>query len=190
MEENYLVLELKKGSIQAFDALFRNYANRLFLFAKGLLKSDADAEEIVQEVFVRIWEKRLELNEYKNFKSFVFTIAYHCIISQIRAKARTMEHLHHYMALIGQENTETNSENEFTQLEEIARKTIDKLPQKRREIYIMSRIEGLTNQEIADRLNISKNTVENQITQATKFMKEQLSGQTLMGILFFYLFIQ
>ena len=72
---------------------------------------------------------------------------------------------------------------------ELADKAIQKLPEKRKMVFLLSRHEGLTNEEIANRLQISKNTVENQMTQALKFLRQQLGKETILSILFYYLFI-
>ncbi len=78
---------------------------------------------------------------------------------------------------------------EYNNLRELANKAIEKLPEKRKMVFLLSRQEGFTNEEIANRLRISKNTVENQMTQALKFLKEQLGKETVFSILFYYLFI-
>lgn len=85
--ERNLIKELKDGSYLAFDKLFAKYGEHLFCFVFSILKSSDDSKEIVQDVFVKVWEKRQTLNEFLSFKSFLFSIAYHQIISGLRKKA-------------------------------------------------------------------------------------------------------
>ncbi|HCI54776.1 MAG TPA: hypothetical protein DFI01_02500 [Bacteroidales bacterium] len=92
-DERVLVRNLSKGSILAFNTLFRAYSGRLYRFAKGYLRSDEESEEIVQEVFTKIWEKRTELREELSIKSFLFTIAFNLIKKHFRSKAYLSEYL-------------------------------------------------------------------------------------------------
>ena len=154
----------------------------------GCIKNQEDSKEIIQEVFLKIWEIRDELNEDQSFKSLLFTIAYNKIISKFRKKNITRKHLDLITETITKETNETSEKIEFDDFEEIANKIIETLPAKRKQIFLMSRIEGYSNQEIAYKLKISKNTVENQITTALKFIKNQLSGKTLLIALFSMLF--
>ena len=84
--ESQLVKSLSKGEIFAFNALYHEYSNRLYRFALGYLKSEEEAEELVQEVFFKIWEKRKELKEDLSFKSFLFTLAFNLIRKHFRTK--------------------------------------------------------------------------------------------------------
>lgn len=95
MHKNYNVLEnevllvynLSKGNLLAFNTLYKEYSGRLYRFAIGYLKSEDEAEELVQEVFTIIWEKRGDLKEELSFKSFLFTIAFNIIKKHFRTKA-------------------------------------------------------------------------------------------------------
>lgn len=90
--EPFLVKELSAGNILAFNTLFREYSVRLYRFAYGYLKSEAEAEELVQEVFMVIWEKRATLKEDLSFKSFLFTISFNFIKKHFRTKAYLYEY--------------------------------------------------------------------------------------------------
>ncbi len=88
------------------------------------------------------------------------------------------------------ESNETSVEVEYNNLLELANKAIEKLPEKRKLVYILSRKKGFTNQEIAEQLNISKRTVETHLQHALKFLREKLDKNSLFFLLFFYLFIR
>ena len=86
LSESLLIRDLAKGNILAFNALYKGYSERLYRFALGYLKTEAEAEELVQEVFTIIWEKRASVREELSFKSFLFTIAFNLIRKHFRTK--------------------------------------------------------------------------------------------------------
>lgn len=182
-----LVKGLKKGDIIAFERLFYMFGNKLLYFAKGYLESDEDAKEIVQDVFMKIWETRENLKEDRSFSAYLFTITYNFIRMYYRKKYREEKKIreHHYTK---EDSFEIESEIEFNELSEIIDQAISQLPEKRQLIFRLSRKEGLSNEEIAHKLNISKKTVENQITHAIKFLRDYIRNKSLIIILFFYLF--
>lgn len=184
-----LVKSLQKGDIKAFDELFIKYNKKLYYFAKGYLGSNEDAEGLVQEVFIKIWEKREDLKEYMSFNSYIFTITYKSILKHFRSKGREKKYMDQFLSEFIDASNETSGEIEYNNLLELANKAIEKLPEKRKQVFRLSRYEGLTNLEIAKQLNISKRTVENHIHQALKFLREQFGKETMLTILFFSLFI-
>lgn len=86
--DSELVVLLRKGGMEAFDLLFERYAGRLYRFSFSLLKTREDSEEVVQETFFRIWEKRAGISDDKSFQSYLFTIAYHVIVDQARKRLK------------------------------------------------------------------------------------------------------
>ena len=187
--DTQLVRALKKGDLNAFDQLFVKYNKKLYYFAKGYLGSAEDAEGLVQEVFIKIWEKREDLKEYLSFNSYIFTITYKAILKYFRSKSREKKYMDQFLSGFIDENNETSGEIEYNNLLELANNAIEKLPEKRKLVFKLSRHEGFTNLEISKQLRISKRTVENHIQQALKFLREQLGKETLLTILFFALFV-
>ncbi|MBA7533622.1 hypothetical protein ES705_25863 [subsurface metagenome] len=181
--DRLLITSLKKGDITSFDKLFTKYSEKLYLFAVGYLKKQEDAEGLVQEVFIKVWEKRIELREDLSFKSFLFTIAYNTIVDHFRKWSKEEECLEHFRKTLDLYHNEPEKKVEYSDLEELA------LPPKRKLIYQLSRQEELTNKEIAERLKISIKTVEYHMSLALKFLKEQLGKELLPSLLFCYLFI-
>ncbi len=184
-----LVKSLKKGDLFAFDQLFSKYSKKLYYFAKSYLNSKEDAEELVQEVFLLVWNKRKELKEHLSFNAFLYTVTYNAIRKYFRKKAREKKYLDKFLEDYDGEYNKTVTDIEYNNLLELANKVIEKLPEKRKLIFQLSRHKGLTNMEIAKRLDISKKTVENQIHSALKFLREQFGKETLLTLLFYYLFI-
>ena len=175
------VKSLKKGDLFAFDQLFLKYRKKLYYFAKGYLGSKEDAEGLVQEVFLMVWNKRKELKEHLSFNAFLYTVTYNAIRKYFRKKAREKKYLDKFLEDYEGNCNKTVTDIEYHNLEELANKTIEKLPQKRKLIFQLSRHEGLTNMEISKRLDISKKTVENQIHLALKLLKEQFRKENLLS---------
>ena len=190
ISERRLLAKLKKGSLIAFDGLFDHYSNRLFYFAYGYLKSEADAEEIVQEVFMKVWERRTFIKEELSFKSYLFTIAYNAIQKQFIKRNYQREYCNSLLLSADETDNITVEGINYNSLKELVDSLVNQLPPRRKEVYIKSRNEGLSTKEIAQEMNISIKTVENQLTQALKFLKENLAHENLYGVLFFALFLQ
>ena len=187
--DRLLVESLKKGDFSAFDQLFLKYSKKLYYFARSYLDSNEDAEGLVQEVFLKIWEKRKELKEHLSFNAYIYTVTFNAIRKYFRKKTREKKYYDSYLENFDGTHNETAMDIEYNNLRELADKATEELPEKRKAIFLLSRHEGLTNEEIASRLHISKNTVENQMTQALKFLREKLGQETILSILFYYLFI-
>ncbi|SNR58538.1 MULTISPECIES: RNA polymerase sigma-70 factor [Hymenobacter] len=175
---------LKQDDSRAFDALFRQYSSRVYRFAYGYLKSGPEAEEIVQECFLKIWEKRYDLREDVPLKGYLFTVAHHAILNQLR-HARHQLVYQEYAMLAGRPTAQgTETDVAFAELETLYLSALDKLPPKRRHIFTLSRQQGLSYAEIAQELNISVKTVETQMAQALHFLRQyfQTHGTLLVVV--------
>jgi RNA polymerase sigma-70 factor, ECF subfamily len=182
-----LIVSLREGDMKAFSELFDRYAKRLYHFAIGYLKSVEESEEIVQEVFLKIWNNREELSLLKSFEAYLFTIAKNGILNTIR-KSKSEQAYLNYAKLHPGKNILLDEELDFKELEIAYKQSIDKLSPKRKEIYILSREQSLSNAEIAEKMNISVKTVENQMTSAISEIRKNLRSLGFSGIIFFELF--
>jgi len=178
---------LNAGNIQAFNQLFDHYGKRLYHFSFGYLKSVQDAEEIVQEVFLKIWNNRKELSVEKSFESYLFTIAKNGILNTIR-KSKYEQTYYNYAKFNPGENVLLDQELNFRELEKAYNEAIDQLSPRRKEIFLLSREQSLSNAEIADKMNISVKTVENQMTSSLSEIRKHLRTLGFSGIIFFELF--
>jgi len=185
--EDQLIKSLSKGNILAFNTLFKAYSGRLYRFAMGYLKSDVESEELVQEVFTIIWEKREGLKTGLSFKSYLFTIAFNIIKKHFRTKVYLNEYLK--SGVTADFDLQTSESITFSSLQAYLNELVDKLPPRRREIFIKSRFEGLSIKEISEELELSHKTVENQLTDALRFLRANLNRENLALILFFSLFV-
>ncbi len=187
--DQQLVKALRKGNIDAFEELFFKYNKKLYYFARGYLGSNEDAEGLVQEVFIKIWERRDDLKEYLSFNSYIFTIAYKTILKHFRKKCREKKYMDQFLSDFIDESNNTSVEVEYNNLLELTNKAIEKLPEKRKRVFKLSRVEGLSNLEIAEELHISKRTVETHLQHAVKFLRETLDNDSLLILVFIFLFI-
>lgn len=174
-DDRVLLEKLKSGNIACFELLYGKYSGKLYNYVLSLSKGDFYlAEEIVQNVFVKIWEIRQHINTEGSFNSFVYTVGRNMFLNVI--KSRLQEHLYHDY-VVDHEAVLDNSvekEIEYKMLEEQINRLIEQLPPARRNIYIFSRVKNLPNKEIAALLDISENTVESQLNKATQFMRKNL----------------
>lgn len=185
--EAILVKQLSKSNILAFNTLYKEYSGRLYRFSIGYLKSEAEAEELVQEVFTLIWEKRADLKEELSLKSFLFTIAFNMIRKHFRTKAYLMQYLN--SRPVEEADLATSGDITYNSLYQYISELVKQLPSRCKEIFIKSRFDGLTITEIAREMKISHKTVENQLTKALQFLRTNLNREDLPIALFFMLFI-
>ena len=184
-----LIPALKEGNLKAFSQLFDRYGKRLYYFSLGYLKSPEDAEEIVQEVFLKIWHNKEEMAESGSFESYLFTIARNGILNTIR-KSKSEQAYLDYLKIHPTKNILLEEELNFHELEKAYRSAIEQLSPKRKEVFLLNKEQSLTNAQIAQKMNISVKTVENQMTSAISEIRKNLRSLGFSGIIFFELFLQ
>lgn len=182
--DTVLIERLKDGEVLAFDLLFKKYSQKLYRFSFSLLKNEEDSREIIQETFFRVWKNRNSIDSGKSFKSFLFTISYNLIIDQMRLRIKDQEFKKNLAEHFKNIQLENVPATDYKQLENKIQIIVEKLPEKRKMIYKMSREDGLSHKQIAEKLNISVKTVENQINLSLKQIKSKLGG-SIVGILLF-----
>lgn len=172
MEKDVLnIKELALGSHEAFKSLFMCYFPKIKHFIRHLIKSETIAEELAQDVFMRIWEHREHLGTVESFNSYVYRMAKNMALNYLRRKYMEDSYLEEYEG-----ETELTIEGDLYahEMELLEQLTVSRMPRKRRAIYEMSRKEGLMNDEIAIRMGISKKTVENHLNLALKAIRKTL----------------
>lgn len=175
--EEQQVSALKEGDALAFQALYEEYGPRLQGFAARFRISREEADEIVQETFIRVWLHRQHLNTSASFGAYVITIAKHLIYNQLKRDSYKEKYIRE---LSFQLRKESNPAVEW-ELRSLLDEAIRELPEKCRQVFQKSRWEGSSNQQIADELNISKSTVENQINKALKQIRRFLTARGYGG---------
>lgn len=185
-----LVKLLREGDMVAFDAIYYKYCKKLHVFVLKYLKRNEDAEGIVQEVFIKIWESRGKIDIYASFESFLFTIAYNATMSLLRkrmSETKSREYLKSLQQVSSDE--QIIDEIQYRELQQRVESLLKQLTPRQEEIYRLSREEGLTHEEIAQKLNISESTVNNHMVKTIKFLKSHLDSGLAINILFICLFL-
>lgn len=176
-----LIGSLRKGHESAYTEVVDTFYQELCRYATNLSRDAYQSEDIVQNVIVRLWEKRRNLHPNLNLKSYLYRSVYNEFVDQYRKEMATtalekkyLEELDSYM--------ETDQEK-MEDLIQLVQKEIEKLPEKCRETFLLSRREGLTYGEIAAYMNVSVKTVETQMTKAFSLLRKAL-GKKLNSLLF------
>ena len=184
------IKQFKADDMSAFDIIYRKYSKKLYRFAYSIIKVKPDAEGIVHEVFIKVWEKRNKIDEYLSFESYLFTITYNTTISFIRKKVKENKFIEHLKSM---QNPSIQSniipEIEYKELKDKSEKIIGLLPYRQKQIYKLNREEGLTYKEIAAKLTISINTVETHMERALRSIRKNLGDVSIVLLILYYLFI-
>lgn len=173
MEENELILLLKQSNQEAFTTLYKKYWKQVYNFSRLYLTSQSVAEEVVQEVFIKVWESRDFMREGDNFKGLLFIITRNLIFNMHRKNQN--EDFYKMTVLSAMESSyDIEEEIDAKNLSEYIDLLIADLPPRRREIFNLSRKENKSYKEISQLLGVSEKTVENQIGEALKFLRKNL----------------
>ncbi len=187
MAETELFKRIILGDKKALDQLFLLYYKNLCRFALTIVHDADESEEAVQKMFVRLWENRKKLVIPDNPKSYLFKSVYFECIKLLRHKNTREKYISEYFSYLGAENNETE---DYTSFLPHLKKAIEKLPANCRQIFILNKLEGLTQKEIAEYLDISVKTVENQIAIAVSKLRDELKPylHLLPATLLFFIF--
>lgn len=184
--EPQLIFSLKNGSYKAFERIYQLYAKRLFAYSMQFTKSQEESEEIVQDVFMRLWTNRTKIRQENTLRSLLYIMTKHYLINAFRTKINQPEfeeYVHYRNELSVDETSQHLEYEEFIAKFHAILKT---LPETQQKVITLSKIEQLTNKEIAEKLSLSEQTVKNQLSLGLKFLKEKLEN---IGISLMLLFI-
>jgi len=184
-----LVVRLKKGDVGAFDTIYENYSGKLYSFGLKLLKSETEAEELVQSVFLKLWENHKILNPDLSFKSYLFTIAYNDICKYFRRRNYMIKFIDEtaYENIVA--TSDLSEQIDYKSLLERVQRIIDILPERQKTIFIKSRDEGKSSKEIASELGLSPGTIDNYISESLKFIRQRLLSEDFALLVLFSIFI-
>lgn len=174
-DEYFQIQELREGSVKAFDFLYNQYSGKLYNFLMTI--SDRDtylSQEIVQRVFVKIWETHQQINPDKSFVSYIYTIAHNMLMNNYQHQM--VHFVYHEYVLANKSEADYGTEEDiyYNSLNQRLDVIIDQLPPGRRQVFVLSKKEHLSNKSIATRLNISESTVEKQLSKAIQFVRERI----------------
>jgi RNA polymerase sigma-70 factor (ECF subfamily) len=161
-----LLLQLKQGDRTAFDEIFNRFADPIHTYIRLRLNGSEEADDVLQEVFIRLWQKRQSINIHSSFRNYLYTIVQHCISDHHRAARRKRYTLTADMPEQPEERHRPDEQYQYKQVYHIWRGAMNQLPVQMRRIYTMKNEEQLSVKEIASELHLSEQTVKNQLHTA------------------------
>lgn len=173
-KEHVLIAELKRGSKKAFDKIYSLYAGRLFSYCVKFTKNREDAEEIVQDVFIALWNNRETIRKEKTLNSLLFSISRYRVINAYRSSLNTPvyeDYVKYQDEIYIKDNFSRLEYEEFVKSIKVA---IQKLPPTQQRVITLSRFSQLSNKEIAEELSLSEQTVKNQLSVGLKALRRLL----------------
>jgi RNA polymerase sigma-70 factor (family 1) len=181
--EKELLALVAGGDEKAFRKLFHQYWDNIYGVALMLTKSPAMAEDMVQEIFLKLWLKREQLGEVDNFQNYLFIIARNHIFDLLRKKSREQEFYNQLVSYFQEGPDSPEQQLLHKESKNLLQKAINSLPDQQRKVYLLSRDQGLKQDEIAAQLGISKNTVRNHMAKALQTLREVLTQQASGSLL-------
>lgn len=182
--EKDLIVRLKDGDQTAFELLFHFYYSGLVLFSTQFTTDRNEAEEIVQDFFVKFWQRHAQISLTESLKSYFFLSVKNSSLNFLKHKKVEETYIRKMTEMADRHLAYDPDLYVDSELQEKVKQAIDLLPEKCREVFVMSRLRGMRNDDIAAELNISKRTVETQISKALKVLRVELKDYVALLILF------
>jgi len=182
-----LFYAFKTGNNDAFSRIYELYAEPLIEYASRKLQSIEEARDLIQDLFIYLWEKRADLNINQSLRAYLFRALNRRILNHYR-KNNTREEYASYLSKMEQAATDPDQSIEIKELQQNIQFALSKMPNKVREIYRLSREEYLSVREIAQHLNLSEQTVKNQLTTALSIIRQVLKGIVVFLVFLYFLF--
>lgn len=176
---------LRSGDSSAFQELYRRNRNKVMNVAYRLLRDQEKSKEVTQEIFIKLWENRQKINPLKNIEGLLFVMVRSHFLDSLKRKAIEVKYLNRQP----DEEAVLNSTDlyiDFKECSQIVSRAIDSLPKQAKTIYLLSRDKGWSHEKISEHMQISKKTVNNQITTSTRRIRRyftQFSPETVLCLL-------
>jgi RNA polymerase sigma-70 factor (family 1) len=171
--ESILLEQMRNGNVAAFEAIFNSYWHQLYTHAKNKLGSHDEAEDVIQNIFSALWEKR-ETLLITDLSYYLHTAVKNRILNLLRSKVTQQKYWDYYKAFIPQHLPLTDNVVAYDDLQEAVGEAVNLLPEKSREVFKLSRMEGRTNAEIANLLNLSEKAIEYHLTRSLRKLRLHL----------------
>ncbi len=189
LDEKELLIALREGDQDAFTQIYDQYSTRIFKNSVRILKSEELGEELLQETFFRIWEKRDLIDPDKPIKSYLFRIAENLAYDFFRKAARDRRMAEKLISAASEYYDHIDALVELKENNALLQSAIDQLPPQRKKIFTLCKLEGKSYAEVSSLLGISESTINDHIVKATRSLKEYFyrSGQTALITIIAYL---
>lgn len=170
-----LVKGLKRNSLKHFNKIYEKYHKQLYVFAIHYLKNKDLSKDVVQDIFLKLWEKRKDLDDELALKSYLFTMTKNHVLNMIRKKKNKKKIAASLKKTItNKSRTTTEDEVQLNEYKQLVQKALNEISPAKREVFKMRRYAGMTNAEVAKERNVSIYTVKTQFYHVNKFIREYL----------------
>jgi RNA polymerase sigma-70 factor (ECF subfamily) len=183
INDEVLASLIRQNDKEAFKLLYNRYSKKIYFFSLRYLCNDIEAEELVQSVFINIWEYRESLDPASSVKSYIYKSAVNYIYNYLKKKAIRARFIESEFNKGEIHSNHTYEQVFFHDLERSVNNIVENLPSQQQKIFHLSRYEGLTTKEIAKKLFLSERTVENQIYRSLKIIKNTLRGAIVFALM-------
>lgn len=173
--ERILIERIIGGDHEAFDHVYNMYAGRLYAFAIQYCKNETDAEDIVQETFIKLWMGRSSIRNRDSLKALLFTIAHHRLVNAYKTRLNSPLYEDYVLARDVSVNPDGDRRMEYAEFESMVNRELDMLPPTQRRVIMMSRFESLSNAEIARDLGLSIQTVKNSLSTGLRHLRDKIN---------------
>lgn len=182
----YTLLGLKAGKQDAFVNIYTKYSGRIYNYALSLLHDKILAEDITQACFLKIWERRKDIDIDKSFPTYIYTITKNLVYKETERRVNELKFQSHLADTSEKVENDVDERLNTSLIETYLYSFVDELPRSRREIFLLSRKDGLSNKEIACKLAISEKTVSTQIRRSVEYIKEKMIniGLVILALIF------
>lgn len=189
LSDDELLLLLKKEDRAAFSEIYNRYWEKMVYYSVRLTKSDDESADIVQEIFVSLWNRKLELSVKGSLVSYLIKSTRNLSLRYIERNIHKMDFVEKLTEFIVDKSQDIEENISFKELQEKIELGIAKLPKKMQQVYLLSRDEQLSYREISEKLGIAEGTVKKQISNSLKIISESLNGKLsiAMGALLIHL---
>lgn len=185
-DERTLIIGLRLGSEECYKALYDLWFFRLYQFVLRYVKSESVTDDVVQDTFLKIWVHRESIDDSMSFKSYLFTIAYHFLIKELRRQLNTplMEEYVAFCSELSTSGNELIDNLNLEQFQDSLNRAKIKLSPRQRQIFELNKEENMPVSEIASRLSITEQVVRNQLSAALKILRKELQPYPFLLLLF------
>lgn len=185
LEEYEFIESIRSGDQTAFRTLYILYREDLYIWIFKFLKTHELSQEVLQDVFLKIWLNRRRIDPERNIKSFIYSVSKNTIIDYLRKISLDKSLVESITYEIHSKSTHADSNINYREVESHLSELLNRLPEKCRKVYILCKIEGRSHKEVSEILKISPSTINNQIVKASKFVKENWNYHYLFFFIFF-----
>lgn len=186
--EQELLERVAAGDQQAFTQVFDQYWGHLYSVAWTLTRSRETARDMVQEIFIKLWMVRAELPLKDSFRNYLFIVARNHILSELRRKVQEIPFQEQLLTWFGDNSVQADQRLLFRESQHLIQQAIDQLPAQQKQVYLLSRENDWSQDEIAQHLQVSKNTVKTHMSRALASIREYLGSQAEGLVLLWALF--